>query len=120
MSGSDGWLGKGPSHQSVRDPEGNEFFVQAVPSFGVSGPVWLAKESDPFPQRGLLRLVNRLLARVQRPQSFESAAVTVVRVGAQGEDTVLFEPLDTLAEALNRAASIAQEIESGQFGSGPT
>ena len=85
----------------------------------MSGPVWLAKGSDPFPQRGFLRLVNRLLARMQRPRSIESAVVTVLRLGDQGDETVLFEPLDSLVQARSRAVSIAQEIESGHFRAAP-
>ncbi|MGH8893222.1 MAG: hypothetical protein ACRDWY_07940 [Actinomycetes bacterium] len=61
----------------------------------------------------MLQLVNRALAKVQRPHHFEAAMVTVTRV--HDREVVVQEEAPTTAEAFQRAEAIVSQIEAGTF-----
>jgi hypothetical protein len=103
---------------SVRDPGGNEFFIQASHGFGVSSPVFIGRGPDPepFASGRVLGLVNTLLMGLQRrPRRTESTLVTVFRIEGDEEEAVHLETALNMAEARTRVSSIAAKIESGTF-----
>lgn len=67
----------------ARDPAGATFHVQAVPVFGVSGPVLLGGREGPA-TRGLLGFANRILARHGRTKSEDGFGVFVHRDDPRG------------------------------------
>lgn len=91
-----------------------EYFVQAVPAFGGSGPVWIGYADDPTKPGRLLKLVNRALTKVQPSvRRHETAMVIVTRRGDQKD--LVSDDVPTLAEAFQRAEAIVSQIEAGTF-----
>lgn len=96
----------------ARDPDDVEFVIQVVPSYGASGPVFIAGD-DPLKQGPVLRFVNRLLVRLQRPSSFEQTELVVIRVS--DDEIVHSESVADLGAGRQRAIAIAEQIAVGTF-----
>ena len=101
--------------RTVRDPDGNEFSVQAAPAFGMAGPIFIGRESEPLTGGRVLRLVNRLLTRVQQPQPTQSVMVTVIRLSGDEEEVALADEAASMADARRKVSSTVEEIEAGTF-----
>lgn len=85
--------------------------IQVTTSFAVAGPAFIAGD-DPLAQGPMLRRVNRLLARVQRPKRVSGTALLVI---GPGDEVVRFEDVKDLERGRGRALSIAAEITAGTF-----
>lgn len=98
---------------SANAPNGARFFIQVVPSFGSVGPTFLAF-GDSLRQGPILRLVNRLLVRVQPPaRRVDGHMLLVTRV--DDDEQVLIEDCESLGAGRERALEVAHQIRSGTF-----
>ena len=102
--------------QLVNAPNGKRFLITGVHVYGAGGPAFLVVEGEHPLARRLLRYVNPILVRLQRPRSERTAQVEVCRV--RGRKTVEYlRGMDAsdLADAHRKAEAIAQEIVAGTF-----
>lgn len=98
---------------SANAPNGARYFIQVVPSFGSVGPTFLAV-GDSLRQGPILRVVNRLLVRVQpSARRVDGNMLLVTRV--DDDEQVLIEDCESLAAGRARALEVAQRIRSGTF-----
>ncbi|GAB7006955.1 hypothetical protein JCM18899A_44280 [Nocardioides sp. AN3] len=98
---------------SANAPNGARYFIQVVPSFGSVGPTVLAY-GDSIRQGPILRLVNRLLVRVQpAARRVDGHMLLVTRV--DDDEQVLIEDCASLGAGRDRAHEVAQQIRSGTF-----
>lgn len=101
----------------AEDPSGTRYVISVVPVYGVAGPVFLAV-GESMRQGPVLRRINRLLRRLQRPaRRTEHVMVTVARAVPR---EALVEELYTadvasLAKGREVALAIAAEISTGTF-----
>lgn len=63
----------------------------------------------------MLRLVNRLLTRVQQPQPTQSVMVTVIRLSDDEEEVALADEAASMADARRKVSSMVEEVEAGTF-----
>lgn len=101
--------------RTARDPYGNVFSLQATRAFGMAGPIFIGPESDPFKGGRALRVVNRLLARVQQPRPIQSVIVTAIRMSGDEEEVVFTDEATSMTDGRRKVLSMAEEIEAGTF-----
>ena len=94
------------------DPDGRQFEIQVVPVFGVASPFIIARDDELRPGP-ILRLVNRLLVRVQRWKDYDTTELMVLRADT-GEVVHREEVLD-LAQGTLRAKNVEEQIRLGKF-----
>jgi hypothetical protein len=98
----------------VRDPAGVSYHVQAVPVYGVSGPIVLGGREGPA-THGLLGLVNRILVKHGRTKSDDGFGVFVYRDDPGG--TIVTESEHrSMRQAHEVAQNLVHAIEEGTFG----
>jgi hypothetical protein len=100
----------------VRDPTGVTYHVQAVPVYGVSGPVLLGGRKGPA-VHGLLGLANRILAKYGRTRSEDGFGVFVYR-DEPGGPIVAESEHGSMPRAREAAQGIVHAIEKGTLGNG--
>jgi hypothetical protein len=102
-----------PLAVEARSPAGDVFHVQAVPVFGSAGPPLLGTEHGPA-TRGVLGLVNRLLARASWSRE-ERAFRALVYRGDTGGPIVAESDHASMRQARAAALAFARTIENGSF-----
>lgn len=100
-----------PFFAVARDPAGVTFHVQAVPVFGVSGPVLLGGREGPA-TRGLLGFANRIFARHGRTKSEDGFGVFVYR-DEPGGPIVAESEHGSMQQAREAAQHFVDAIENG-------
>ena len=79
----------------------------------MAGPIFIGRDSDSSEGGRVLRLVNRLLTRVQQPRSIQSVMVTVIRLSGDEEEVVFVDETASMADARRRMLSMAEDIKAG-------
>lgn len=102
---------------SAEDATGAKYVIQVVPTFGGSGPLFLAI-GESLRSGPVLRTINRLLLKLQPPaRTFQGAALTVTRAGLNGDDDAEIYRVEVsdVPQGRAMALAIADEIRAGTF-----
>jgi hypothetical protein len=102
--------------QLVSAPDGKRYLITGVHVYGTGGPAFIVVEGDHPVARRLLRYVNPILMRLQRPRSEQTAHIEVCRVeGKKSLEYLMGMEASDIADAHRKAKAIAQDIAAGTF-----